>query len=83
LSVAGISSGANVVAAIRVGNMPGMEGKLVVTVLPSFGERYLSSVLYSHIRDETAAMGPDESVEEILQRLNVKDQRVDARPKHL
>ena len=69
--VLGISSGAAVAAAIRVGNTPGMEGKLVVTVLPSFGERYLSSVLYSNIRDETVALGHDETLEQSLARLNL------------
>jgi hypothetical protein len=40
-TVSGVSSGANVVAALRVAHMPGMEGRLVVSCLPSFGERYL------------------------------------------
>ncbi len=42
----GISSGANVCAALRVAHMPEMEGKNIVTFICDSGERYLSTALF-------------------------------------
>jgi len=53
---AGISSGAAVHAAVQLSERPENKGKSIVVILPSYGERYLSTILFSELKDKAAAL---------------------------
>lgn len=57
----GISGGAAIVAALRVAARPEAEGKTLVVIVPSFGERYLSTAAFATIREAVTKLPVEEA----------------------
>lgn len=72
----GISSGAAVVAALRQAARPENKGKMIVAIIPSYSERYLSTVLAEKERAEAAALPVAQVDEAYLKRVGTTDPHV-------
>jgi cysteine synthase len=66
----GISSGASLTAALRVASRPENKGKTIVAIVPSYTERYLSTLLAEQERQEAAKLPVEAVGEEYLARVN-------------